>query len=157
MKKGTMTEAEFNRYLEERFPTDAKRSTNGIFRSSFGARIADIVRNPTAGDKNIRCYVKKHRFQLLDLPSLGMKDVLIVPRRTDQVLYTMGGSRNSKWSPPLITLPPTLAVSAGCSRQLTYGKLPPRRALGGLLQDHQGGSWQWTASCGLSQDVWEGM
>lgn len=31
-----------------------------------------------------------------------MKDVLVVPRRTDQVLYTMGGSWSSKCSLPLI-------------------------------------------------------
>ena len=80
-----MAEAEFKRYLEERFPADAKRSTSGIITSSFGARIAEVVRNPTTGDKNIRFYVKKNRFQLLDLPSLGLKNVLVVPPARNQV------------------------------------------------------------------------
>ena len=77
-----MTEAKFKQYLEERFPAAAgKRSTSGIIRTSFGAKIAEVVRNPAAGDKNLRLYIKKHGFQLLDLPSLGMKDVLVVPAR----------------------------------------------------------------------------
>ena len=90
-----MTEAEFDRYIQERFPTAGKRSTSGIIRRSFGAKIAEVLRNPAAGDKNLRFYIKKHGFQLLDLPSLGMKDVLVVTAR-EQV----GGAHSSKRSPP---------------------------------------------------------
>ena len=95
MKKGTMTEAEFNRYLEEQFPTDTKQSTSGIFRSLFRARIAEVVQNTTAGDKNVCYYVKKHQFLQQDLPSLGMKDILVVPRRTDQVFIIHNGGRKA--------------------------------------------------------------
>ena len=78
-----MSEAEFNTYLEERFPTAGKRSTSGTIRASLSAKISAVIRNPAAaGDKNFRFFVKKHGFQLLDLPSLGMKDVLIVPAKS---------------------------------------------------------------------------
>ena len=75
-------EAEFGKYLEERFPSADKR-TSGVIRASFGARIIAVVRDPTAGDKNMKFYVKKRKFQILDLPSLGMKNVLVVPAKTE--------------------------------------------------------------------------
>ena len=75
-------EAEFGKYLEERFPSTDKR-TSGVIRASFGGRIIAVVWDPTAGDKNMRFYVKKRKFQFLDLPSLGMKNVMVVPTKTE--------------------------------------------------------------------------
>jgi len=77
------TEESFNTFLSERFPPDAKRSTSGVMRASFGERIIRMLKDPQAGDKNLRFYVKKHGFQLLDLPSLHVQDALVVPVKDD--------------------------------------------------------------------------
>ena len=88
-------EAELNSYVEERFPSGEKRKTSGVFWASFRARIVDVLRNPASGDKNLRFYVNKHKFQLLDLPSLGMKDVLVVPAKGAQVKYFLNKAHQS--------------------------------------------------------------
>ena len=72
-------EESFNSFLTERFPPDAKRGTSGVIYAELGERIVRVLKDPTAGDKNLRFYVKKHKFELLDLPSLGVQEVLVVP------------------------------------------------------------------------------
>ena len=72
-------EESFNTFLAERFPPDTKRSTSGVIRASFGERIVRIIQDPSTGDKNLRFWVKRHGFQLLDVPSLGVQKVLVVP------------------------------------------------------------------------------
>ena len=72
-------EDSFNSFLTERFPPDGKRGTSGVIRAALGERIIRVLKDPTAGDKNLRFYVKKHKFQLLDLSSLGVQEVLVVP------------------------------------------------------------------------------
>ena len=76
-------EESFNTFILERFPPDAKRSTSRVIRASFGEKIVRVLKDSSAGDKNLHHFVKKHGFHILDLPSLGMQDVLIVPVKED--------------------------------------------------------------------------
>ncbi len=69
----------FQEYLREKFPGDGKRSTSGVIHGSFGEHIKKALSDPSTADKNFRFYVKKERFQLLDLPNLGLSEVLVVP------------------------------------------------------------------------------
>ena len=81
--QGDIMEQTFQAFISERYPTDDdKRSTSGVIRNSFGQVIIRALKTP-AVDKSLRFYVKKHRFQLLDLPSLGVKEVLVVPVKED--------------------------------------------------------------------------
>ena len=73
---------EFDEYVSERFPPGSKRSTSGVIYTAFGKKVAAILKDPTTGDKNIRFWVRKRGFQLLNLPSLGAQDVLVVPVNT---------------------------------------------------------------------------
>ncbi len=76
-------EESFNTFLSERIPPDSKRSTSGVIQAAFGERIIRVLKDPSAGDKNLCSYTKKHGFQLLDLPSLGVQNVLVVPVKGD--------------------------------------------------------------------------
>ena len=79
-------EDSFNTFLTDRYPPDAKRGTSGVIRASLGEKIVRVLKDPTAGDKNLRFYVKKHKFELLHLPSLGVQQALVVPvEQTSQV------------------------------------------------------------------------
>ena len=69
----------FQRFLAEKFPEDGKRSTSGVVHRSFSKRIKDCLKDPSSADKTFRFYVKKENFELLDLPNLGLSDVLVVP------------------------------------------------------------------------------
>ena len=73
---------EFEDYITERFPPGSKRSTSGVVYAAFGKKVATCLKDPTAGDKNFRFWIKKRGFQLLNLPSLGAQDVLVVPVNT---------------------------------------------------------------------------
>ena len=80
--------AEFNSYVCGRAPSVwREEKTSGVIRASFGARILNVLRDPASGDKNLLFYINKHKFPLLDLPTLGMKDVLVVPGQESQVNY----------------------------------------------------------------------
>ena len=69
----------FAQYVEEKFPQDGKRSTHGVIHESLAKQIKECWKDRTKADKAFRFYVKKERFHLLDLPNLGLSDVLVVP------------------------------------------------------------------------------
>ena len=79
-----MASSSFQDYITSRFPEDEKRGTSGVIHAAFGEQIKRCLRDPCSTDKNFRFLVKKRGFQLLDLPSLGLKDVLVVPRQKDK-------------------------------------------------------------------------
>ena len=72
-------EESFNTFLSERFPPNAKWSTSGVFWAKFGRQVIQVLRGPAVGDKNLWFFIKKHGLQLQDLPSLGVKEALVVP------------------------------------------------------------------------------
>ena len=51
-------EESFSTFLSERFPPNAKRSTSGpVFWEDFGRRVIQVLRDPAAGDKNLRFFI----------------------------------------------------------------------------------------------------
>ena len=68
-------EKEFRTFLAEKFPS-VKRGTSGVFHKEFGDKIKAAIKDPLSVDKNMRFFV---RFQILNIPSLGARDVLVIP------------------------------------------------------------------------------
>ena len=75
----TISMEPFQQFLAEKFPEDGKQSTSGVVHLSFTKWNKDCLNDPSAADKTFRLYVKKEHFELLDLPNLGLSDVLVVP------------------------------------------------------------------------------
>ena len=71
-------EKEFRTFLAEKFPS-VKRGTSGVFHKEFGDKIKAAIKDPSSADKNMRFFVKKKGFQILNIPSLGARDVLVIP------------------------------------------------------------------------------
>ena len=69
----------FQQCPTKKFPKDSKRSTSSVVHLSFSKRIKDCLKDPSSADKTFRFYMKKEHFELLDLPNLGLSDVLVVP------------------------------------------------------------------------------
>ena len=55
------------------------RGTSGVFYKDFGDKIKAAIKDPSSVDKNLRFFVKKSGFQISNIPSLGARDVLVVP------------------------------------------------------------------------------
>ena len=72
-------EEKFNDYLYKKFPAHKKRGTSGVFHVEFGRKIKDCLRNPESFSTQFRHYVRKKKFRTFELPSLGLKDVLVIP------------------------------------------------------------------------------
>ena len=68
-------EKEFRTFLAEKFPS-VKRGTSGVF---LKGKIKAAIKDPSSADKNMRFFVKKKGFQILNIPSLGARDVLVIP------------------------------------------------------------------------------
>ena len=71
-------EKEFRTFLAEKFPS-VKRGTCGGFHKEFGDKIKAAIKDPSSVDKNMHFFVKKKGFQILNIPSLGARDVLVIP------------------------------------------------------------------------------
>ena len=77
---------DFQAFLSQKFRPGSKRGTSGDYYEEFGDRIRAAIKDPSSADKNLRYYVKKNNFQLLNLPSLGARDVLVVPAKEQVIL-----------------------------------------------------------------------
>ena len=76
---------DFQAFLSQKLPPGSKRGTSGVYYEEFGDRITAAIKDPSSADKNLLYYVKKNNFQLLNLPSLGARDVLVVPAKEQVV------------------------------------------------------------------------
>ena len=65
----------FHSFLFECFPPDAKKSTSKSF---LRGTIIDMLKDPASANKSLCFFVKKHGFQLQNLPSLEVQEVLVV-------------------------------------------------------------------------------
>lgn len=72
---------DFEKFLLERFPPSGKRGTSGIFYQDFGEKVKEAIKDPSATsvDKHLRFYIKKNDLSVLDLLSVGARDLLVVP------------------------------------------------------------------------------
>ena len=78
-------EKEFGAFLAEKFSSN-ERGTSVVVYKDLGDKIKTAIKDPSSVDKNLRFFVKKG-FQILNIPSLGARDVLVVPVK-EQVLLT---------------------------------------------------------------------
>ena len=65
-------------FLPRSFPP-LKEELSGVFHKEFGDKIKAAIKDPSSVDKNTRFFVKKKGFQILNIPSLGARDVLVIP------------------------------------------------------------------------------
>ncbi len=73
------SETVFQTYLDETFPSDGKRTRSAIVRESFARKIVNYLKGEQQdADKGFRHFVKKSGFELLDLPSVGIRDALVI-------------------------------------------------------------------------------
>ena len=72
---------DFEKFVQQKFPPGSKRGTSGVFHKAFGEKVKAAIKDSSSADKNLRFFVKKTALQLLDLPSLGARDVLVVPAK----------------------------------------------------------------------------
>ena len=76
----TRMEERFEEHVRKKFPPDQKRGTSGVINVAFGEKIKNCLKNPELFSKEFRHYVKKKKFRVFEIPSLGLKDVLVLPR-----------------------------------------------------------------------------
>ena len=83
-------EKEFGIFLSEKF-SSTNRGTSGVFYKDFGDKIKAAIKDPSSVDKNLRFFVKKSGFQILNILSLaiGPRDVLVVPAKQKVGLTVM--------------------------------------------------------------------
>ena len=74
----------FQDFLRERFPSDKCR-TSGVYHQAFGERVVKALKDSLSCNKNFRFWIKKKGFKLLDIPSLGAREVLVVPVKEKEV------------------------------------------------------------------------
>ena len=60
-------EKEFGIFLSEKF-SSTNRGTSGVFYKDFGEKIKAAIKDPASVDKNLRFFVKKSGFQILNIP-----------------------------------------------------------------------------------------
>ena len=78
------SESAFQTYLMATFPPDAKRTRSAVIRSSLAQKIVNYLKGTEEYDKIFRHFVKKSRLQLLDLPSVGIRDALVVKLKQEK-------------------------------------------------------------------------
>ena len=81
-------EKDFGIFLTEKF-SSTNRGTSGVFYKGLGEKIKAAIKDPSSVDKNLRFFVKKSGFQILNIPSLGARDVLVVPAKQQVGLTVM--------------------------------------------------------------------
>lgn len=88
--EATQMEQRFEEHVKRKFPPQQKRSTSGVFYAAFGEKIKKCLKNPEVFSKEFRHYVKKKNFRVFEIPSIGLKDVLVIPRSESdkKVWYT---------------------------------------------------------------------
>ena len=79
-------EKEFGIFLSDKFSSTNRAS---FTKTSIGDKIKAAIKDPSSVDKNLRFFVKKSGFQNLNIPSLGARDVLVVPAKQQVGLTVM--------------------------------------------------------------------
>ena len=74
-------------FLSQKFHPGSKGGTSGVFYEEFGDKVRAAIKDPSSADKNLRYYVKKNNFQLLNLPSLGARDVWLYQQRNRYIIF----------------------------------------------------------------------
>ena len=56
------------------------RDYSGVICAAYADKIKQRLKNPDKFSKGFRYFVRKKNFLTFELPSLGLKDVLVIPR-----------------------------------------------------------------------------
>ena len=80
MSEKPSRESAFKAYLDTNFPPNAKRTRSAVIRKKLAQKIINYLKGTCTdiGVKAFRHFVKSSGFELLDLPSLGIRDALVV-------------------------------------------------------------------------------
>ena len=62
-----MHATDFQAFLSQKFLPGSKWGTSGVYYEKFRDKVRAAIKDPSSADKNVRYYVKKNNFQLLDL------------------------------------------------------------------------------------------
>ena len=73
--------ADFEKFILQKFSPENKSGPSGVFYKACGDKVKAAINNPSCADKHLRFFVKKAVLQLLDIPSLGARHVLVVPAK----------------------------------------------------------------------------
>ena len=71
-------ESEFPAYLPEKFSSSSQGTSKILDHKGFGEKIIGALKDPSSVDRNLRFFIKKHNFNILNLSSLGLHGVLVV-------------------------------------------------------------------------------
>eukprot|EP00731_Ephydatia_muelleri_P021616 Em0014g207a len=74
----------FGEYVDSLFPIGGKRSRSAVIRQDFAKRIVDHLKGKQDPYASFRHFVKKGGFALLDMPSAGIRDVLVVSLKEEK-------------------------------------------------------------------------
>eukprot|EP00731_Ephydatia_muelleri_P035440 Em0124g10a len=74
----------FEEYVDSLFLIGGKRSRSAVIRQDFAKRIVDHLKGKQDPDASFRHFVKKGGFALLDMPSAGIRDVLVVSLKEEE-------------------------------------------------------------------------
>ena len=73
-----MSEELFQEYLKSLLPENAKRTRSALINKEYSERIVNYLKGGADGDRNFRHRVKVNKFELLDLPEAGLRDILVM-------------------------------------------------------------------------------
>ena len=77
----------FQEYIDSSFPVGGKRTRSAVIRKEVAQRIVNHLKGTPDADGAFRHFVKKSGFALMDLQSVGIRDVLVVSvKEKNQVL-----------------------------------------------------------------------
>eukprot|EP00731_Ephydatia_muelleri_P036285 Em0230g5a len=68
----------FQEYIDSSFPVGGKRTRSAVIRKEVAQRIVNHLKGTPDADGAFRHFVKKSGFALVDLQSVGIRDVLVV-------------------------------------------------------------------------------
>ena len=89
----------FQEYIDSSFPVGGKRTRSAVIRKEVAQRIVNHLKGTPDADGAFRHFVKKSGFALVDLQSVGIRDVVSVKEK-NQVLIL------SRWCLPFLANPP---------------------------------------------------
>ena len=84
-----LIEEKFAQYIKAKFPSDGKRGSSGVIHAAYADKIKQCLKDPEKFPKEFRYFVRKKNFRTFELPSLGLKDVLVIPRSENKEVSTV--------------------------------------------------------------------
>jgi len=86
-----MAEQKSADYLESTFPHGEKRTRRAAINQEYASRIVSYLKGGQEKDKHFCHLVSKSKFELLDFPKAGLRDVLVVrvtkPKQVSLAMY----------------------------------------------------------------------